>query len=302
MLTMEIQMLAGPVIGAVIGYCTNYIAVKMLFRPLHPVKLLGRTLPFTPGIIPRGKKRLAKAVGEAVGKQLLTEDSLSETLLSPAIEAHLKEKVRLFLYENRKSEASLKEVLIEYIGEPVYETGFQNAKALVTDRLTEKILEMDLGEIIADEAARAVKERMGGGFLSLLMTDSVMESLKAAVSDGINRYLDEHAGELIAPRVEAECMAAMETKVGTVVSRIDDCGLPIDGIVWDLYTALVQKKLGAALKRLDISGMIKRRIDEMDVLEVERMMLSIMQKELNAVVGLGAVIGFVLGLVNLLIR
>ena len=37
---MEIlRMLAGPLIGAVIGYCTNYIAVKMLFRPYHPVKL-----------------------------------------------------------------------------------------------------------------------------------------------------------------------------------------------------------------------------------------------------------------------
>lgn len=34
-----IEILAGPVIGAVIGYCTNYIAVKMLFKPLNPVKL-----------------------------------------------------------------------------------------------------------------------------------------------------------------------------------------------------------------------------------------------------------------------
>ena len=71
--TMDwIQILAGPVIGAVIGYFTNYIAVKMMFRPLKPIKFKNYTLPFTPGIIPKGKDRLAKALGEAVGENLLT--------------------------------------------------------------------------------------------------------------------------------------------------------------------------------------------------------------------------------------
>ena len=34
-----LEIIAGPAIGAVIGYCTNYIAVKMLFRPLKPRKI-----------------------------------------------------------------------------------------------------------------------------------------------------------------------------------------------------------------------------------------------------------------------
>ena len=50
-----LEIIAGPAIGAVIGYCTNYIAVKMLFRPLKPIKIGNRTLPFTPGIIPKGQ-------------------------------------------------------------------------------------------------------------------------------------------------------------------------------------------------------------------------------------------------------
>ena len=33
---MLLEKLAGPLIGAVIGYCTNYIAVKMLFYPKLP--------------------------------------------------------------------------------------------------------------------------------------------------------------------------------------------------------------------------------------------------------------------------
>ena len=54
-----IQILAGPAIGAVIGYCTNYGAVKMLFRPLTPIRIGKFTLPFTPGVIPKRKKELA---------------------------------------------------------------------------------------------------------------------------------------------------------------------------------------------------------------------------------------------------
>ena len=47
-----IEILAGPVIGAVIGYFTNYIAVKMLFRPLKPVKIGDG-----PFLLPRGSFR-----------------------------------------------------------------------------------------------------------------------------------------------------------------------------------------------------------------------------------------------------
>ena len=80
-----IDILAGPVIGAIIGYCTNYIAVKMLFKPLKPVKIGNWTLPFTPGIIPKGKARMAKAMGEAVGDHLLTKQDLEQILLSDEV-------------------------------------------------------------------------------------------------------------------------------------------------------------------------------------------------------------------------
>jgi len=69
-------------VSGVIGYATNFIAVKMLFRPLKPVYIMGKQLPFTPGIIPKGKPRLAKALGNAVGETLLTENDIKSALLS----------------------------------------------------------------------------------------------------------------------------------------------------------------------------------------------------------------------------
>ena len=64
-----------PLIGAIIGYRTNYIAVRMLFRPRNEIKVLGHTLPFTPGAIPKNKPRLAKAIGEVVETTFFGEET-----------------------------------------------------------------------------------------------------------------------------------------------------------------------------------------------------------------------------------
>ena len=83
-----------PIIGAIIGYVTNWIAVKMLFRPRKEVRVFGKRLPFTPGVIPRGQARLAKAVGNVVETQLLTPEYMGEKLLSEESEKEFKSHIQ----------------------------------------------------------------------------------------------------------------------------------------------------------------------------------------------------------------
>lgn len=63
-------------LGAVIGYITNAIAIKMLFRPLSEKKFLGIRIPFTPGIIPKQRYQLADNIGQMVSEELITEEAL----------------------------------------------------------------------------------------------------------------------------------------------------------------------------------------------------------------------------------
>ena len=65
-----------PLLGGVIGYVTNYIAIRMLFRPLRPWRLVGIRVPLTPGIIPSKRGELARKMGEMVGEHLLTVDDV----------------------------------------------------------------------------------------------------------------------------------------------------------------------------------------------------------------------------------
>ena len=67
-----------PLIAGLIGWFTNYIAVLMLFRPRHPVKIFG--LRFQ-GIFPKRQKYLAEQLGSLVADELLSSGDIKERLL-----------------------------------------------------------------------------------------------------------------------------------------------------------------------------------------------------------------------------
>ena len=133
------KMLAIPLVGAAIGYVTNWIAVKMLFRPRKEVRLWGKRLPFTPGVIPRGQKRLARAVGRAVEEQLLTQEALEEYI--DAAEDKMTDKVF----------AKIKDM---EPGKMVAGTVLEAAKA----KLEESMFGAMLGGAFLDPIARQVEE------------------------------------------------------------------------------------------------------------------------------------------------
>jgi uncharacterized membrane protein YheB (UPF0754 family) len=68
--------LSPPILGGIIGYFTNDIAIKMLFRPYRAIYIAGRRVPFTPGLIPRNQERLAGKISNTIMGSLLTPEEL----------------------------------------------------------------------------------------------------------------------------------------------------------------------------------------------------------------------------------
>ncbi len=95
---MDLIPLAGyagpPVIGAFIGYLTNKVAIKMLFRPLKPWKVFGVRVPMTPGVIPSKRHELADNIGEMVGEHLLTSKEIGQALSREPFQEHLNELIQ----------------------------------------------------------------------------------------------------------------------------------------------------------------------------------------------------------------
>jgi len=77
---MNAAVLASSIgIGALIGYVTNYVAIKLLFRPYKPLKI-GSFTVFPQGVIPREKESLARKVGEVVRDYILSEDEIKKII------------------------------------------------------------------------------------------------------------------------------------------------------------------------------------------------------------------------------
>ena len=80
--------------GGAIGYLTNALAIRMLFRPLTRKYLLGIPVPLTPGIIPRRRGELARSIGRMVSRELLSAETLRERLESEAFGRSLEAQFR----------------------------------------------------------------------------------------------------------------------------------------------------------------------------------------------------------------
>jgi len=97
---IDYRLLILPVIGGIIGWFTNYLAVKMLFRPRRPVCLLGFRVQ---GLVPRRRAELAASIGETVERELVShadiEQVLSDAAFIEGLRPRLAESVDRFLHD-----------------------------------------------------------------------------------------------------------------------------------------------------------------------------------------------------------
>ena len=115
-----IRILSGPFIGAIIGCFTNYIAVKMLFRPRNPIKIGKYTLPFTPGIIPKRKVALAKAIGNTVGNQLFGENEIKSIMTSDEMKGTIVNGIVCRISETLTDDTTIRNMISGIVGEETY--------------------------------------------------------------------------------------------------------------------------------------------------------------------------------------
>jgi uncharacterized membrane protein YheB (UPF0754 family) len=75
-----------PFVGAFIGWLTNYVAIKMLFRPREPWRFLGLSLQ---GVMPKRQRDLALKIGEVVEEELLKSEDILNAINTEELRAHL---------------------------------------------------------------------------------------------------------------------------------------------------------------------------------------------------------------------
>ena len=178
-----------PTVGAGIGWVTNLIAIRLLFRPKAPVRL-GRMLSFQ-GVLPRRQPDIARVVGETVERGLLPMDELLERLDISAYERDVVEAVSE--YVDRRLDENLPVTL---------PSQFRKVLAGYARRMVERAA----GEVVRDVTAR-VRRRVQGEF-----------SIGRVVEEKLNQ-LDTAELERLVVRVAGTELRAIEV-LGAVLGFV----------------------------------------------------------------------------------
>ncbi len=148
-----------PIIGAFIGWVTTWLAIKMLFHPRNPIRVLGITIQ---GVFPKRQQQVAEQLGRIVAKELIHFSEIAALLkdteqlksLNPTIEKHLdnflqvklKEKLPVIsMFVGTGTMDKIKEGMMEEIGLLLPEIIHQ-----YTDSLSKRI---DIEKMVTDKVA-----------------------------------------------------------------------------------------------------------------------------------------------------
>ncbi|HEX8686205.1 MAG TPA: DUF445 family protein, partial [Pyrinomonadaceae bacterium] len=130
------------------GYGAAWLAVRMLFRPHKPVKLLGLTV-WPQGMIPRHRERLAQTIGHAVGNELVSQETVVHALFETGF---FRRKVESFV-------GSFTDELLERNYATALDALPKSVRAPVLDALSAlqlRIAEHVAGALRSEETAEAV--------------------------------------------------------------------------------------------------------------------------------------------------
>ena len=126
----------------------------------------------------------------------------------------------------------------------------------------------------------------------LIMLQEPVEHLP---SKHINQIISNNSDEIITNLIGQESDKLFDTKVCELLKGNDEQLTQLRQILLDGYKQVISVHLPMILSTIDINRIIRERINEMDVEESERIILSVMNKELRAIVWLGALLGCIIG-------
>ena len=296
------RAIVAPLLGGVIGYITNDLAIRMLFRPRKAVYIGKFHVPFTPGLIPAQQGRIAQSIGDVVSSQLLNEETLRQTLLSEATVQKLQDKVSAFLRKLSKDGRRVRELLAK---EEVRERVNLNVDALtrkLTEGLTAKIIESKLGYTVVDSIIGDKMDFINQNkWLSMLVDDNAQKSIKEKLAEKVDEIIAEKAPDAVAAIVARYKDEIMDARICELYARFEDKEDVIIEKLTGLYTSILGDNLGRLLKAINIEKIVVDKINGLDPAELETVIFGVMKKELRAIVYLGALLGFLMGFINLLL-
>ncbi|MDR2478607.1 MAG: DUF445 family protein [Treponema sp.] len=299
-----------PLAGAVIGFVTNVIAIKMLFRPLGEVRVFGIRLPFTPGLLPRQRHKLAQSIGAMVERELLAPDILRQRLRQDDVRETVLQS--LSAVTGTTLDMPLEKIFSGKTGfirkrcQAGMEKHYRTAAAALIRFLRRADIHMEMqskGRIFLHGVIQqfSVFQRF---FISAAQYDQTLnQRMPEIIDDFIDQMEDmlqsapfrKTALELSGAAVEA-LLASNEKTLRDIIPSDTETKKLFDNYLCSRLLNIVDTQIENILAAVNVKTLVSDRIDSLEMIRVEKIILDVMANQLKWIDVFGALLGFLIGL------
>jgi len=251
------------VVATAHGFGAAWLAIWMLFHPYKPAKLFGITV-WPQGMIPRHREKLAQSIGNAVGNELVSQQTVFDALFETSF---FQRKVEDFVgsYTNEllarvypsfidalpshvrapilDTISALQYRLAEYIAEMLKSEETSHAIESFVDKQVDELLERRVGEMVSDDSMNRALDFVEQGLQRLLAT----ETFETKVREFVSGRLDDlsQSGATLSETFTPETIAFIK-------ERIDQQVPPIVHHLAEIATSQTTRKQIGTLIKLEV--------------------------------------------------
>ena len=292
-----------PLVGAVIGYVTNAVAVKMLFRPLREIRVFGIRLPFTPGILPKERHKLAESIGRMVEQELLTPGVLRERLANSDVRGKIGSAIGTY------TDTTLDKPLSYWLDE--------RHQDLPMAKISRNFVDSNIFDFFLEEIIRIWVRRKSwffkedpGGIGSWVknqvknFSELLIPKARDIIKDDIVRGIRDNTRSN-----QSDFRQALE-KIITIypgISLRDFLSLgktekqQVDSFLALKAVDTMDENIENALSSINVRLLVSDRINSLDMIRVEKIILDVMAGQLKWINFFGGILGAFIGFVQVIL-
>jgi uncharacterized membrane protein YheB (UPF0754 family) len=172
------------------GYAGAWLAVRMLFRPRNPAKLLGVTI-FPQGMIPRHRARLADAIGKAVGEELVSQETVLQELFEKDF---LRKKIQK---------------VVDSYTEDILSENYPSLIESLPANIREPVL----------DAISALQLKIAAHIENVLQSEETIDTISAFIGRRVDEVLSQRVSEVVDEETFLKIVDFLETRIRSVVKE-----------------------------------------------------------------------------------
>ena len=237
-----------------IGFLTNWLAIKMLFRPTHRRPILGQ------GLIPAQKERIVYRLAKAVSEDLINTEIIKKKIHKSQAITKYREKTTEYIrtiIDDPQFRIELKKLVVSYVNEMVADPEVRGSLAkTVIDQI-----EVSIDQNSFERVALKVYSFLKGQEMQNLVEDALTK-----VPGGVEKGLEK-----------------LDTFLDELPNKIDQHS----GTIEDIVTSLLYK----LINQLDVYALVEDNLRQYDEKRLETLIKNASNDQLRYIQYLGAVLG-----------